>query len=253
MRIKFLFESEKGKIVLPINYQRTLQSFIYKNISPRLAKFLHEKGFQYEKRNFKLFTFSRLFGRYRIDRDKKKIEFKTPVSFYFSTVYPIIAESFTENLVRMDDLKLARSKILLSSVEVFMKRIVKNKVTIKILSPVVVYSTLKKGDGSKKTYYYSPFEPEFSELIRKNIVKKYIAYYKKKPLTDNFRINPLKVKEKRNLVITYYKNTVIKGWTGIYELESSPELLEFSYCTGIGSKNSQGFGMWEVIMVNCES
>jgi len=246
IRIKFVFESEKGVIVLPINYQRQLQAFIYKSVSPKLAKFLHEKGFKYEKRKFKLFTFSRIFGKYKIIQDKKKIEFKTPVSFYLSTIYPVIAEEFTENLVKSENLKLGRASIMLSSVEVFMKKINKDSVKIKMLSPAVVYSTLKKSDGSKKTYYYSPFEKEFSELAEKNIMKKYFSYYGHMPTTEKFKIKPLKVSEKKNLVITFFKGTVIKGWTGIYELESSPELLEFSYCTGIGSKNSQGFGMWEI-------
>ncbi len=247
MRIKFVFDSEKGKILLPINYNRYLQSFIYKNISPKLAGFLHNKGFRYEKRSFKLFTFSRIFGKYRILKEKKKLEFYTPVSFYLSTVYPVIAEEFTEKMVKTDDIKIGRNRLILNSVEVFMKRINKNKLTVKMLSPITVYSTLKKSDGSKKTYYYSPFEKEFSELVGKNILKKYISYYKKQPVNKEFIINPIKVSEKRNLVITFYKETVIKGWTGIYEIGSSPELLEFSYCVGIGSKNSQGFGMWEEV------
>ena len=245
MRIKFVFESETGKIILPVNYNRYIQSFIYKNISPKLAGFLHNEGFKYEKRDFRLFTFSRIFGKYRIIRSEKTLEFKTPVSFYLSTVYPVIAEEFTESIIKADDMKIGKNKIFLSSVEVFMKKINKDKMRIRALSPIVVYSTLKKGDGGKKTYYYSPFEKEFSDLVGKNIMKKYTAYYKKKPVNDRFIIKPYKVSEKRNLITTFYKGTVIKGWTGIYEIESSPEFLEFSYCTGIGSKNSQGFGMWE--------
>jgi CRISPR-associated endoribonuclease Cas6 len=242
-----VFENESGEIIIPINYNRYVQSFIYKNISPKLANFLHNEGFKYEKRNFKLFTFSRLFGKYRIIKNEKKLEFKTPVSFYLSTIYPIIAEEFTESIIKADDMSIGKNRILLSSVEVFMKRINKDNIKIIMLSPAVVYSTLKKGDGGKKTYYYSPFEKEFSELVRKNILKKYTAYYKKKPADDRFNIKPYRVSEKKNLITTFYKKTVIKGWTGIYELEGSPELLEFSYCTGIGSKNSQGFGMWEEV------
>jgi len=253
MRIKFVFESERGKIILPINYNRYLQAFIYKNISPKLARFLHNKGFKNEKRIFKLFTFSRIFGKYKILQQEKKIEFKTPVSFYLSTIYPVIAEEFTEKIIKTDNMRFGRDKIILSSVEVFMKKINREKFTIKMLSPVVVYSTLSKGDGSRKTYYYSPFEREFSELIRKNIIKKYKAYYGKDVIIKDFEITPVKVSEKRNLITTFYKDTVIKGWTGIYELKGYLELLEFSYCTGIGSKNSQGFGMWEETNWNPEA
>ncbi|MBC7189418.1 hypothetical protein H5U35_04285, partial [Candidatus Aerophobetes bacterium] len=41
--------------------------------------------------------------------------------------------------------------------------------------------------------------------------------------------------------------TLIKGWMGTYRLEGNPELIKFSYDAGLGAKNSQGFGMYEVV------
>ncbi len=248
MRIKFTFEADEGKVILPINYNRALQSFIYRNITPELSNFLHNKGFKFDKRSFKLFTFSRILGKeYRILKDKKMIEFKTPISFYLSTIYPPVAEEFTSSIIKLNEVVLWKNRLYVSSIEVFTKKFNKEKILIKMLSPITIYSTLKKPDGKKKTYYYSPFEKEFSELIEKNIIKKYISYYREEPSEVKFRIKPLKVSEKRNLITTFYKGTVIKGWTGIYEIEGGKELIEFSYSTGIGAKNSQGFGMWEEI------
>jgi CRISPR-associated endoribonuclease Cas6 len=40
---------------------------------------------------------------------------------------------------------------------------------------------------------------------------------------------------------------VIKGWFGIYEKDGDPRLLKLAYSTGLGAKNSQGFGMIDVI------
>jgi len=34
---------------------------------------------------------------------------------------------------------------------------------------------------------------------------------------------------------------------GIYELKGNPELIRIGYEAGIGSKNCQGFGMFEVM------
>ena len=34
---------------------------------------------------------------------------------------------------------------------------------------------------------------------------------------------------------------------GSYVLESEPQILELSYYTGLASKNSQGFGMWDLL------
>lgn len=62
-------------------------------------------------------------------------------------------------------------------VKVFPEPPIQDDVTIRMLSPVTIYSTLFSANGKKKTYYYSPFEKEFSQLIRANILKKYEALY----------------------------------------------------------------------------
>jgi CRISPR-associated endoribonuclease Cas6 len=65
MRIKLKFYSE-GPLVIPVQYNHAVQSLIYNNISEELAEFLHEWGFVLNGQRFKLFTFSRLEGRFRI-------------------------------------------------------------------------------------------------------------------------------------------------------------------------------------------
>jgi len=44
-----------------------------------------------------------------------------------------------------------------------------------------------------------------------------------------------------------YKGTVIKAWMGIYSLMLPRVLFEIAFDSGIGAKNSQGFGMIEAI------
>ena len=44
-----------------------------------------------------------------------------------------------------------------------------------------------------------------------------------------------------------YRETVIKGWMGRFVLKGNRKLLKLGYECGIGSKNSQGFGMVEVV------
>ena len=48
---------------LPINYHHILQAIIYENIrdGKGLNDFYHDVGVQYEKRNYKLFTFGLFF------------------------------------------------------------------------------------------------------------------------------------------------------------------------------------------------
>lgn len=59
------------------------------------------------------------------------------------------------------------------------------------------------------------------------------------PENDEFNISPI---GRFNERIVKYKDFIIKGYTGKFELKGSKELMEIAFCTGLGSKNSQGFG-----------
>jgi len=248
MRIKLTLETRDRDITLPISYNYQVQSMIYNNISNTLANELHKKGFAFEKRKFRMFVFSRLQGSFQVNKKNKTIQFKSPISLIFATPYNILTQSLAEKTMKHGEVKIGNNQLYISSIEVYKNRTFDNTIKIKILSPITVYSTLYKNDGkSKKTYYYTPYEKEFKDLIHDNIIKKYTAFNKKEPKDKKFCIDPLKVTQKRNHIVAFYKDTVIKGWTGIYILTGSPELIGFSYDTGLGSKNSQGFGMWEII------
>ena len=47
--------------------------------------------------------------------------------------------------------------------------------------------------------------------------------------------------------IVKYREMVIKGWMGRLVLKGNRKLFKLGYECGIGSKNSQGFGMVEVV------
>ena len=46
---------------------------------------------------------------------------------------------------------------------------------------------------------------------------------------------------------TRYKGSYINAWYGTFQLKGKRKYLDFLYQTGVGSKNSQGFGMFEII------
>lgn len=47
--------------------------------------------------------------------------------------------------------------------------------------------------------------------------------------------------------MTKYKGFYISGWLGEYELSGEAKYLDFLYQTGLGSKNAQGFGLFDVV------
>lgn len=245
MRLKIQL-SFQSPLKLPIQYNHMIQAFLLQNISPQLATFLHSKGYTYENRVFRLFVFSNLFGIYQIN--KPYIYFNSNVHFWVASPINDFIAQFAESLFKKQ-LHLNGQPIFVESVEIKKITISNNSIGIKMLSPMTVYSTLSNPE-QKKTYYYSPFEKEFSELIEKNLQKKYHAYY---PDADKaaatLSIHPDYVNKHHEKVIRY-KDTIIKGWLGTYQLEGSLEALRFAALSGLGSKNAQGFGFFEVLNEN---
>jgi len=243
MRLTLNFFSEKN-LKLPISHNEIIQGFIYRHLNKTLSNFLHNHGFTFEKRRFKLFTFSRLIGKIRIKEDT--FEITPPFKLVVSSPHEEILRSLAENLVKPSETKIGHNTVYIESINVHFIPQISEEAKIKMLSPVTIYSTLKKADGGKKTYYYNPSEKEFSQLIKENILKKYSAIYKKKPDSEDFIIKPVRVSKKDEKIVRY-KNFIIKGWMGIYSIKGNPELIKLAYDAGIGSKNSQGFGCFEIV------
>ena len=88
-----------------------------------------------------------------------------------------------------------------------------------------------------------PNAPRFYEALVNNARKKWRFYRGEAPfeLTVEPRFHGLPTKE-----FSTFKRTFITGWYGDYRLEGTPEVLDMLYQTGLGAKNSEGFGMFEV-------
>ncbi len=245
-RLKISFTlMEKNSITIPIPYNQILQAIIYNNLTDGVANHLHNKGYQHEKRNFKLFTFSKIFANNFHISSNSSLIIKSPFHFFVSFADENITKNLSLNLLKNDTINLRGNTLKVSSIEFLSPPDFKNFVTIKMLSPITVYSTFYKQDGTKKTYFYNPREKEFNEIIKNNALKKYKLILGEE-YNGTFEIEPLRFSIKRNFHILKYKGTIIHGYSGIYKLEGQPNMLKILYLCGLGSKNSQGFGMFEI-------
>ncbi|MCD6299726.1 MAG: CRISPR-associated endoribonuclease Cas6 [Dehalococcoidales bacterium] len=248
MRISLELEPANDVLTLPIHYNHLVQAMIYRNLDEALAEWLHNRGYCYGKRRFKLFTFSRLLARARkYDPATKTLEIRGQFALKVSSPDVEFLESLVLHLVKKGEIRLNGTACNLIAAKVEMPVKTTGPVVVRALSPIVAYSTLKDATGRKKTYYYSPWEREFQEKILENLKRKWVALHEEEPPPpmEGAYMKPLKV-SKRNEVIAIFKGTVIKGWTGIYELHLPEPYFTLAYDAGLGSKNSQGFGMVEV-------
>lgn len=232
-----------GRIGLPVHYTGLVQGLLYHVMEhPALKSYLHQQGFAYENRRFKLFAFSRLMSdAVRYDRDTGSLFMNPPIHLVICSPVSFILQEIGTGLLRRGRLRLGPAHLDVREMYAAAPRVTRKSVRVRMLSPLVVYSTLPTANGRKFTYYYSPFEPRFAELVQENLAKKYALVHGRPAFTDGFAIRPVSVTDKDHK-ITRFKDTIIKGWMGEYELSGDPDLLQVALDAGLGSKNSQGHG-----------
>lgn len=240
LRQQIYFLPEDGQtLTLPIHYNHMVQAMIYNSLDEDIAHFLHDKGFIHGKRSFKMFAFSRLMGKYYIDKKEGKITFIGPVSLIVTSPYSNFCNSLANGLLLKSNIRLGTSKVQVTDISLEKDLIDDEKIKIRTLSPIVVYSTLLRPNGRKYTCYFEPGEKDFDEIMENNLRKKYKAFYETNAPDGNISITPLR---QPKLSIINYKNTTIKGYSGKFILSGPASLLQIAVESGLGSKNSQGFG-----------
>jgi CRISPR-associated endoribonuclease Cas6 len=248
VRILLHFASDEP-LDLPINYQDLLIGFIYRNIGDEAYRhFLHEEGYAYRGRTYKHFAFSRLDGRMKVDRERKRIVFYPPFRLLVTSTLDEFLHSFAKSMLLSDELRIGRYPVRLLSFETMPDLPeMPDAVRIRMLSPLVIYSTLTHPNGVKYTYYYRPDHEAFSGMVEENLKRRYFSVHEEDPAlqASPFSIRPLRVTP-RDKVVTRFRGTIIEGWMGEYELRGDPRLLHWAYHTCLGGKGSQGFGVFEI-------
>ena len=228
-------------LTLPVNYNHIIQSIIYHALSdyPEFADAAHNEGFSYANRKYKTFTFSNLKGHYTISN--KKITFYDSLQFEIRSPFiPFI--NIVGNHFADQGIDFGRRYIDTVDVEPLNVKLDDTAYYIKMASPICVYST---DPETGWTDYYSPYDEELYYQISMAFGRKYCAFIGEAP-PGGFVLIPDKISE-RDKVITDYKGTIIEAWMGEYILKGDPECLTFLYDSGIGSRNPEGFGMFDVI------
>lgn len=236
-----LYIKPEQPVTLPINYHHVLQSILYRTLShsPEISEFVHDTGYTFGDRQYKMFQFSHLQGRYHIYQ--KRIIFDEYITLEIRSpenrVIQAIAQSFQERGIWFGDTHCQNIEVELRDYT-----IEESELMIRMKTPVTVYST---DEESGRIYYYTPDDEMFYEKVNDNFFRKYYAYYGVMPISG-IAFRPIRITEKDKFV-TRYKQSYITGWYGIYQISGKRKYLDFLYQVGIGGKNSQGFGMFQLL------
>ena len=238
MQISIVFT--KDRITLPIATCETLQGLLYKAIAQDAdyAQSLHDDGKIFDGRKFKLFSFGEPEGRYEIEGDSITYLSRLRLTVRSADAYfiQLLLAYFTPGR----EVRLGNNTVTVGDIRLGDNRIYGDRIVIRTLSPITAYIT--EPDG--RTVYFSPEDPRFYDSLTANARRKYVGFFG----TDegfSLRVSPAEGARfiKR---ATRFKTTFITAWHGRFVLEAPPRVLELLYDTGLGSKNSQGFGMFEI-------
>ena len=237
MRYKLFFDLENENI--SIQYRKSILSFIKKSLqeydNEKLKLFYKEKDNIIKPYTFAIFFRNSIFSGEKIIVNSKTMEMNFSTNDYETGV--ILYNAF--NHQRNKKFNLNQNSMSLKNITLLPeKEIVENEVKIKFLSPLVV-----RQRENNKDYYYSFNDDNFVNTLRNNIKNQLSISNIPLSYVDEFDIEPIKAKK---TVIKFYEKQ-IEVSLGMYKIHGNPELLNYLYKTGIGSKHSSGFGMFDII------
>ena len=256
MKLTITIHLDNRPLTLPVAHHHILYS-IFKDLAGDKLD-IHDEGYHYGKRNYKLFTFGPIVGNKRhYDEISKKISFYSEITIEFRAWNPEVVRAVKEN-IESKGIRFGENIYTDISCETMEGKISADSIVIDMLSPICVYKTYESiiGGKKKRTKYFVPDTEEFKSAIVDNFRRKYSAATGQEPIAD-ICFETVKFNRKTDKEVTFYMktnketgetvNNVIEAYNGIYRLKGMPEYLTFLYDTGLGAKNSAGFGMFRVL------
>jgi CRISPR-associated endoribonuclease Cas6 len=269
MRIRLTLRPAHHSLSIPLNYQYYLSAAIYRWIersSRDYALFLHERGFSPEGmvRSFKHFCFSQLIVPRRKIVDGRMVLESSIVEWFVSMP---VEESLQHLVVGMFEkrefyIEQEENRFLIEQVETLPEPEWKETMKFRMLSPTTV-SIPEKRHGKLWPCYLLPDDPRLSNALSSNILNKYNSLCRSNfsstssvdmnvdlqfqcTLDQQFitdRGGPSKITKLITIKAGHEDETKVRGFMCPITLEGNIELIKLAYESGLGEKNSLGFGM----------
>ncbi|ADU51675.1 CRISPR-associated protein Cas6 [Thermaerobacter marianensis DSM 12885] len=177
-------------------------------------------------------------------RDGKIIRFTGSVRFTLSSPYAPVIHAASSRALQLGALRLGTQVVEVEAVRFEELPPVTPPVTLRARTPITVYSTVNRPDGSRFTYFFEPRSGEFERLVAENLVRKWEAFTGRTYEGPGVRI---RWRGPARGHVARFRHGVIKGFTGQFVIDGDPVLIALGLEAGFGSKNAQGFGLCDPI------
>ena len=255
MRFKLILELQNKAVdrEIPINYQYSLQSAIYRSLSKSDSEFstwLHENGYQVQGKRFKLFTFSSLFvPRYAIDKERERLIVQSNLSTLYIGFLPekstqrFVQGVFADQTIQIAD-HISGAQFRISEVQVQEPLTYSPDQVFETLSPICVSERNERGYMD----YLSPTDPHYEQGLLTGLLARFEAAYGKPYEGEQYcRLTVLNTPKSRLVRIKTGtpQETRVRGYLYRFRIDLPEPLMQIAYDSGLGEKGSMGFGMIE--------
>lgn len=262
---------------IPFNYQHYLAGVVYDGIeksSREHSKWLHDCGYWFGAKSFKHFTFSKLIFDKKPDRHRLGLIVNQNVQWYISLALPESLQHFVTGIFEKQQFWIEQKDQIFRvlTVETLPDPVFSETMKFKMLSPLFLKKPyLKENQGVAKLSadHLMPDHPKFSQILRKNLVEKYLSLEENRTLSSSkcpeienapFEFIPdwdyIKRRggiSKISKLITFYEGqpqeTKNRAFECPFTLTTHPALMKTAYDSGLGCDNSMGFGMIETLNI----
>ncbi|MDO8589504.1 MAG: CRISPR-associated endoribonuclease Cas6 [Armatimonadota bacterium] len=245
MRIRVRFRDREA-VKLPINQNYFLAAAVYSVLGarPDYARFLHDHGYTHEAsgRAFKLFVFSPLMCKTRRVAGQDLILGPGAFSWVISSPMPEFVTALAEGLLSQGEIDMRGVTLPIETVEAEAEPEFAPEIAFTCLSPIV---------AAQSTPTYANFlthedQPEFSEHVRKNLIRKFELIHGRPPDDDSFRMEfdqgYIARRDGRVTKLIDIRGVQIRGVLAPFAVKGSVALIRVGYECGFGERGSMGFG-----------
>lgn len=257
MRFKLTLQINREKYgdLLPLSYQYEASSAIYRILSradEEYAKWLHDNGFHVEEgKRFKLFTFSRIFGLYKIHKETGRMKMLGDTAEWYISFLPekttqkFIEGIFINQIFEIGDKKSA-IQFHIVCVEAMPEPEYSEEMEFETLSPMCI----KFKNETERIDYLSPTDVRAPFLIFNGLIDRYKTFYGEQPPCAPKDCKLEVTGKPRSALITMKAGTTaqtqVRGYLCQFKVKAPVEIMKMIYASGIGAQTSTGFGCVEI-------
>lgn len=237
-------------LLIPVAYNYGVQGMLYHildQVDPEYSAYLHDTKWMFHNRTYSPYTFSRIHGYYQYKN--KMCQFFGIMQMEIRSIDADLLERWAYGFENINEILLYDQKINVEDVVLEEWMFTEQETyDVKMETPVVVH--VNESDQPSGYRFLSPIKDKalFSENVARNAERKWNAFFPEycNLFAGQTSFTPVLVGEKQKC-ITFFKNTSLCGWRGRYRIAAPAELMKVLYLTGIGERNGQGFGMFDLV------